>query len=233
MTSTPAPILRFDDVTVEGGHPYDTAIWGVSFELKPGELMFVRLERGHFRIPLCDAAEGLIDPLQGTVQFLATDWRARSRDQLFSSRARIGRAFDEPGWLTEMDMDDNITLALRHHTHRSDASILDEASDLARTFSLPGLPRAAPGSMRLPDLRRCACVRAFMGEPDLIILENPTTGVYPEIMPALMSSIRSARKRGAALLWTTGDWDLWTDPGIRPTLRATMSGSQMIVEKVG
>ena len=41
-----------------------------------------------------------------------------------------------------------------------------------------------------------ACVRAFLGEPILIILERPTVDVQSEIMPGLMHSIRSVRERG-------------------------------------
>jgi phospholipid/cholesterol/gamma-HCH transport system ATP-binding protein len=96
-------------------------------------------------------------------------------------------------------------------------------------FSLPGLPQGKPSSMRAPDLRRAACVRALLGKPDLLILERPEAGVYPAIMRALMSSLRAARLRGAAVLWTTDDWDVWKDPGIRPTMRCKMTGSQMSI----
>jgi len=40
-----------------------------------------------------------------------------------------------------------------------------EAAKLARMFGLPGLPRGRPAQMRLPDLQRAACVRAFLGTP--------------------------------------------------------------------
>lgn len=227
MTQAADLILEFEQVAIEGGHPYDTAIWGVTFQLAAGQLMIVRLERGHMRIPLADAAQGLAEPIQGVVRFLGRDWRERRQAELIAARSQIGRVFDEPGWLTELDMDDNITLAPRHHTKRSEAAIRDEASELARHFSLPGLPQGRSSQVRLPDLRRAACVRAFIGEPALLILENPTAGVYPEIMPALMARIKAVRARGAAVLWTTTEWEVWNDPGIRPTFRATMSGSQM------
>ena len=42
--------------------------------------------------------------------------------------------------------------------------------------------------MRLPDLQRAACVRAFLGTPDLVLLERPDEGVYPDIMPPLINA---------------------------------------------
>jgi phospholipid/cholesterol/gamma-HCH transport system ATP-binding protein len=220
-------ILEFQQVAVESGHLYDAALWQVSFRLRRGELALVHLEEGHLRIPLADAAQGLVEPVQGRVFFLAADWSVVSHDARLTARAKIGRVFDEPGWISELDMEENITLSQRHHTRRTESSIRDEASELARQFGLPGLPRSPPSGMRAPDLRRAACVRAFLGQPELLILERPTAGVYPAIMPALMAGVRKARERGAAVLWTTEDWEVWNDAGISPTMRCKMTGSQM------
>jgi phospholipid/cholesterol/gamma-HCH transport system ATP-binding protein len=226
MTDT---VLEFQQVTTEGGHLYDAALWQVSFRLQKSELMLVRLEAGHISLQLADVAQGLIEPMQGSVSFLGDRWSVLSDKARLAARARIGRVFEEPGWISELDMDDNITLLQRHHTRRPESAIRDEASELARLFSLPGLPQGRPSDMRAPDLRRAACVRAFLGQPELLILERPTAGVYPEIMPALMASVRAARLRGAAVLWTTDDSEVWNDAGIKPTIRGAMTGSQMSI----
>lgn len=220
-------ILEFQEVAVDGGHPYDTSIWQVSFTLRAGDLLLIFLEPGHLHTPLADAAQGLVEPAQGFVRYLGTDWRDRTERAANEARASIGRVYTEPGWLSELDMEDNITLAQRHHTRRKESEIRDEASELAVLFSLPGLPRGPSANMRRQDLRRAACVRALLGKPTLLILERPTAAVYPAIMPALMTSVGVARSRGSAVLWTTADRDVWNDAGIRPTARATMSGSQL------
>ncbi len=222
-------VLEFRQATVEGGHLYDTAIWQVSLRLARGEFALVCLEAGHLRTPLADAAQGLAELLQGSVHFMGEPWTSMSFGKRLAARALIGRVFEEPGWISELDMDENITLLQQHHSSRTLASINDEASELARRFSLPGLPLGRPSQMRAPDLRRAACVRAFLGEPELLILERPTTGIYPEIMPALIASIRAARARGAAVLWTTDNPDELHDPGIKPTMTCTMTGSQMSI----
>ena len=223
-------VLEFEQVTAQGGHLYDTFIWEVSFKLRRSELMLIRLESEHLFLQLADVAQGLIEPMQGSVSFLGERWSAISEKARLAARAKIGRVFEEPGWISELDMDDNITLQQRHHTRRPESAIRDEAYELARLFALPGLPQGKPSDMRAPDLRRAACVRAFLGEPQLLILERPTAGVYPEIMPPLMASVRAARSRGAAVLWTTDDWNVWNDAGIKPTIRGAMTGSQMTIQ---
>ncbi len=187
------PVLEFEDVAVPGGHPYDTALWQISFQLLQGQLMLVHLEAEQTRLPLADAAQGLVEPEAGCVQFLGQNWRELSQMAAAEARARIGRVFNDPGWLSELDIDDNIVLAQLHHTSRPESEIRDEAAELARAYSLPGLPKGRSSNVRRQDLRRAACVRAFLGKPALLILEEPTAGVYSEIMPALMTSVRSAR----------------------------------------
>lgn len=222
-------VLEFQQVTVEGGHAYDTAIWQVSLRLQRGALALVRLEPGQLRTPLADAAQGLAEALHGSVHFLGESWSALSPAARLAARAKIGRVFEEPAWISELDMDENITLAQEHHSRRPLAQIREDASELAQRFSLPGLPLGKPSRMRAPDLRRAALVRALLGTPALLILERPTSGVYPEIMPALMASVGAARARGAAVLWTTDNPEEWNDDGIRPTIRCAMTGSQLSI----
>src|SRR5687767_12556186 len=236
MMTASTPILELAGVTVESDPAYDSPVWNVSLRLGPGELALVRLERGAVRLPLADAAEGLAEPRDGTVTFLGKAWRDVPERQASALRGRIGRVFDAvgvgapgTGWVSNLDVDENVVLAQRHHTRRPSKEIVAEAAKLARMFGLPGLPRGRPAQTRVPDLQRAACVRAFIGTPDLILLERPAQSVYPEIMPPLINAVRSARGRGAAVVWLTDTPAVWNDRGIRPTWRCVMSGSQMLV----
>ena len=227
--AAPAPVLSFDAVTIESprAYEYDSSVWDVNLSLGPGELVLVRMEKEHTRLPLADAACGVIPPDQGAVRFEGQSWSDLAPDAAAARRGRIGRVFGDGGWVRTMPVADNVTLAQRHHTRRPPKEIEDEAVALARQFALPGLPRGLPTDVRRQDLRRAACVRALMGEPRLLLLEEPTDGVYPEIMPSLVNALRGARRRGAAVMWLTADGRVWNDAGIRPTAKYLMTGSQM------
>src|SRR5688572_21199323 len=131
-------ILRFGNVTVPSSPDYETGLWDISFALNPGDLLLVRIERENERLPLADATEGLVSPAQGTVSFLGKNWQSLSADHAAAQRGKIGRLFDEEGWISGLDVDENIMLAQRHHTQRSDDDIIYEALKLARMFGLPG-----------------------------------------------------------------------------------------------
>ncbi len=226
--NAPPPILKFSEVTIEPSPHYEIGLWNSSFELTQGELMLLRIERENERLPLADAAEGLVAPAQGSVNFLGEDWQRMSAGRAAEQRGKIGRLFEDDGWINDLDVDENIMLAQLHHTQRSENDILDEALKLARVFGLPGLPRGRPAGMRRWDLRKAACVRAFLGQPAFIIIEQPERGVYADLTTPLVSAVQSARSRGAAVLWTMTDPKVWRHPAIRATTRAKMFGSQML-----
>jgi phospholipid/cholesterol/gamma-HCH transport system ATP-binding protein len=226
MNDCPA-ILEFSDVTIESSPRYETGLWNSSFALNQGQLLLVRMERENERLPLADATEGLVPPTQGSVMFLGEDWRHLSADRAAAQRGKIGRLFEDEGWINDLDVDQNIMLAQLYHTSRSAKDILEEAVKLARVFGLPGLPLGRPGSMRRWDLRKAACIRAFLGQPALLILEQPERGVYADLMAPLANAVQSARRRGAAVLWIVTDPKIWNHSGIRATTRARMFGSQL------
>jgi phospholipid/cholesterol/gamma-HCH transport system ATP-binding protein len=220
-------ILKFGHVTVPSSPDYETGLQDISFALNPGDLLLVRIERENERLPLADASEGLVPPAQGTIHFLGDNWQNLSADRAAAKRGKIGRLFEDEGWISDLDVDENIMLAERHHTQRTDADIMDEALKLSRVFGLPGLPRGRPGRLRRWDLRKAACIRAFLGQPALVIIEQPVRGVYADFMAPLLSAVQSARTRGAALLWTVTDPHIWNNPAVRATARARMLGSEL------
>lgn len=227
-THSPA-VLDFRGVSTEPSAFFDTPLWDVSFRLSQGQLLLVRMERGRFRIPLADLAAGILEPADGAVEFMGRNWQEMAADYASAQRAKVGRVFESQGWINFLGVGQNITLAQRHHTTRTDTDIEAEATELARIFGLPGLPHRPVSGARLEDLNRSAFVRAFLGQPALIILERPTRDLMPAILPPLVNAVRIARGRGCAIMWTTSEDLVWRDPGIDATFKCTMFGARMNV----
>lgn len=222
-----SPILEFDQVAIASNPLYESAICDISFALAPGELLLVRLDSEHLLLPLADAAVGLVTPLSGQIRFLGLDWQTLSAEETARRRGSIGRIFPDGGWVSNLDIDENITLPQRHHSRRPEEEIMDEAALLARQFGLPGLPLGHVSQLRRQDLQKSACVRALLGHPRLVIAEDPTRDVYADIIAPLVNRLLEARRRGVAVLWTTSDRRVWNDPGLKPTALCQMAGSQM------
>src|SRR5688572_6176951 len=224
-------ILNFSGVTVRSSPEYETGLSNVCFEIGAGDLLLVRIERENERLPLADASQGLLQTDRGRVTFQGNDWVNLSVDRSATERGRIGRLFDDEGWISDLNVDENILLAQLHHTNRTEGEIMDEALKFARVFGLPGLPRGRPGKVRRWDLRKAACIRAFLGRPSLIILEQPVRGVYADFIAPLLDAVQAARRRAAAVLWTVTDPQVWKHAAQHATAKARMRGSELQMEE--
>lgn len=199
----PTSILKFENVSLVAQPPYAQELTEFSLELGAGESGLVVVPAHTEELPLADLAEGLLAPDTGSVRFQDEDWQELHPDEAAAARGKIGRVFEKRGWISNLDVDENITLAQRHHTTRRLAEIEAEALALARQFGFDDLPRLRPALLRAGELRRAAWIRALVGHPTLILLEHPLRDLPANAAAPLIAAVMAAQERGAAVLWIT------------------------------
>jgi len=200
----------------------------VDMHLFGGDVALINLERPRYGSMLVDTCCGLIQPSAGAVFFLGKDWTLLPADTANALRGRIGCAFVDGNWINRLTLLENILLPKLHHTRRSFDELRDEAAGLAEGFGLPGVPTTRPNDAMRADLQRAACVRAFLGQPSLILLEEPTYGVYPEMVPALINAIRKACDQGSAVIWLTLEEEIWRDEYIPASYRYRLTARKLM-----
>lgn len=210
-------ILAFSEVTAPSSGVHGTPIRDATFRLPRGGMVLVHVEEGHEEIPLADLASGLLAPDRGKVLFLDEDWASMSARRQSERRGRIRRVFRHFGWVSNLDIMENICLSEGHHTGRKFPDIASEADLLARRFGMEGIPAGRPPRVHSMMLRKLEWVRAFMGTPELIILERPLAGAPKGDMGRLVDAACEARQEGSAVLWITDeerDWECsqWGKP---------------------
>lgn len=220
-------ILSFENVALTADAGRGEGV-DVSFRLVGGELSMIRIESRQQGTALADTGAGLIIPRHGKITFLGKRWLELRPDIANGLRGRIGRIFSKGSWVGHLSVLDSLLLPQLHHTRRSVAELRDEAAMLAENFDLPGLPVGHPDDTLPIDLQRAACVRAFMGQPVLILIEESNPGCFKEMMPSLMNAIRNARDRGAAVLWLTSDKFIWRDHSIPAGRRYRLAGRRFM-----
>ena len=193
-----------------------------------GDLVLINLERPRFGTVLADACCGLHQAYDGSIFFLGKNWSTLPSDTANALRGRIGRVFTFGNWVNRLTLENNILLQQLHHSRKNYAQIRDEAVRLAERLGLPGLPTGLPDDLMRADNQRAACVRAFLGQPSLVLLEEPTTGVYPEILPALINVIRNACDRGAGVVWLTLTDQIWNHPILPATYRYRLTAHRLM-----
>lgn len=196
--------------------------------LRPGDILVVHVPvREENLPPLCDLASGIQAVTRGSVRFMGDDWSDTGAFRQGAMRGRIGRVFQGSAWVSNLSMAENVLLPQRHHTGRSDQALLDEAGGLARTFDLPELPAARPEALRPHDLIRWQWVRAFLGNPRLLLFDEPGAMAWEEHLPALRQRTLRQADEGGAVLWVTHEEDVWREAGTRPVLHASAGDGKL------
>lgn len=198
--------------------PYD-------LELAAGDLALIEVRNSGWAAEFADLCCGLIRLRGGSVSFLGRDWAGIPAKTAAALRGAIGRAHGKGAWVGFAGADINIMLPQLHHTTRPPAVLRDAAAHLAHAFGLPGLPLVRPDALSADDLARAVLVRAFLGEPRLLLLEHPVKGQMGDLVAPLLNALATARDRGAAGIWLTGSDLVWNDRSFPATARFRLTES--------
>lgn len=225
------PVLEFDCACLDSPDYEEDRLEGVSLALAPGTCVLVQEPSPREYLPLADAACGLMDPCRGEVRIGGEPWSQLGPAAQAARRGRIGRVFPFAAWVKNLPVLDNVVLAQMHHSRRRPEELEAEAESLARRLGLEHLPSGRVAWVRRHELRVAEWVRAFMGGPELVILENPEREAWPEHVPKLIEVVGDACRRGLAVLWITDSFRTWDDPAFGDASRFVVKGVR--VEAVG
>jgi phospholipid/cholesterol/gamma-HCH transport system ATP-binding protein len=224
----PTSILEFDNVSAAARSIHVGAVRDLRLRLGPGEIAWVALEEGREHTSLAALAQGLIEPVAGCVRFLGECWSEMGPTRQSQMRGRIRRVFEHYGWITNLDVIENLCLAEYHHTARPLDEIVEEARALARRFGLEAIPDSRPTRVNGRVLRKLEWVRALLGRPELVILERPLFGAPKDDAPRLSGAVCEATRRGTAVLWLSDDSRDLKGPELAAVRRYRMDGEQIV-----
>jgi phospholipid/cholesterol/gamma-HCH transport system ATP-binding protein len=191
--------------------------------LMSGDFALVETHDPSLAAGFADLCCGVLKLRDGSVRFLGRDWATVPDEVAAAMRGHIGRIYGAESWMGFLGTDVNILWSQLHHTRRSEAAVRQTAAEVSRSFGLPGLPLGRPDALSDADLLRAACVRAFIGEPQLVILDNGKLESLTDLRSELLHAITAMRDRQAACLWLTDGGPIWQDGSCPATTRLRLS----------
>lgn len=220
-------ILEFAGVSLHPATPHVGGLEAVNFVLSRGEIAVVELEEGREHSPLASLAQGLIPPDSGHVRFKGENWAEMPAARISTQRGLIRRVYEHYGWITNLDVMENLRLAECYHTRRPMEEIVQEIRELARRFGVDPVPDARPSRVHGMVLRKLEWVRAFVGEPELILLERPFFNAPRADAVKLTQAVCEAARKGVAVLWLADDPHILEDCGASVS-RYRMDGEKLL-----
>lgn len=170
-----------------------TAVKDVSFEVKSGEVFGLLGTNGAGKTTTLEIIEGFKAAKSGTVRCFGLD-PSKSPGAV---RSRTGIVLQTSGFFNEMSVQDTLSW------WGSISGRQDREDQVLESCGLANRARSSVGSLSGGEKRRLDLAMAIWGSPELIILDEPTTGLDPESRQMLWSLVEQQKDRGASVILTT------------------------------
>jgi phospholipid/cholesterol/gamma-HCH transport system ATP-binding protein len=198
-------VLEFKSVCYKPAAKHMSYVDNASLRLYAGNVLVVKADSDREYAPVADLALGLISPASGEVSFKDMNWADMDAFQEAENRGRIGCVFESAGWISSLNVIDNIALRERHHTRREEEDIRSEVGELVVKAGIKDSYdiNLRPAVVSKRRLRVYEWVRASMGNPDLIMLSFPERGAPSASLPYLLKLIGDMADKGSAVMLIT------------------------------
>lgn len=177
-------MLHMEHVTVtyQDGEDTLTALDNISFDANPGHLTFIIGESGSGKSTLLSAAAGLLKPDSGTILVDATPVSDEVRLQ------KIGMIFQQANLIGALNVRDQ--LLVTDHI-RGVKPRVERANELLAEVGLDGLGDRSMQQLSGGQRQRVGIARALMGEPKLILADEPTAALDSERSHEIVALLRT------------------------------------------
>jgi phospholipid/cholesterol/gamma-HCH transport system ATP-binding protein len=168
---------------------------GINLKIYDGESLVIIGPSGCGKSVLLKHIIGLMKPDNGQVLIDGEDITHFDQQKLDALRMRMGMLFQSAALFDSLNVEENVVFGLRRHTDLSDRAIHHLASEKLELVGLPGtnylMPSELSGGMR----KRVGLARAIAMEPEMILYDEPTTGLDPIMTSAIDELHLSLKER--------------------------------------
>lgn len=188
-----------------GGNKVE-ALRNVNFSVEEGEYVAIMGESGSGKTTLLNILAALDRPTGGTVQLDGKNL-ASIKDSAIASfrREHLGFVFQDFNLLDTLTLKENIVLAMALHTN-SRKKIEERVSAVMKRLGIYELRNRFPYEVSGGQKQRCACARALINRPDLILADEPTGALDSRSAQMLLETFTAMNdEMGATILMVTHD----------------------------
>jgi ABC-2 type transport system ATP-binding protein len=169
------------------------AVDGIDLEVAKGECFGLLGPNGAGKTTTIEICEGLTEPDDGTVELLGLNWKTGA-DEL---RQRIGIQLQETQFPDKLTVEETLRLFRSFYRH---GITLDESIKLAQ---LEEKRSSRVGGLSGGQKQRLAMATALVGDPELLFLDEPTTGLDPQARRHLWDLVEELKQAGRTIILTT------------------------------
>ncbi len=206
MATDNGEVVGFDNVGLRYGTGKEV-LSDVSFTLYPGSFYFLTGASGAGKTSLLKLLYLSQRPSRGQIRMFGTDVITLPRARLPGFRRRLGVVFQDFRLVPHLSAYDNIALPLRV-AGVPEADLDRPVTDMLDWVGLSHRTDARPATLSGGEQQRVAIARAVIGRPDMLLADEPTGNVDPEMAVKLLRLFEALNRLGTTVVVATHDLHL-------------------------
>jgi len=187
------PLIEMQDLTVRFGR--QTVLRTINLAVPRGQTVVIIGESGCGKTVLLKSIIGLVRPTSGEVRFDGKDLAALGEKELTRERTRFGFVFQQAALFDSLTVAQNVAFPIKEHGQKGPVDVREMVQTLLGEVGLPEnvvgkRPAELSGGMR----KRVGLARALALNPEVMLYDEPTTGLDPIMSDVINGLIQSTRK---------------------------------------
>jgi len=189
VAASPSSIVEIDQVSFG----YDAArpvLHGINLKIERGSVVGIMGQSGCGKTTLLRIIAGWLKASAGSARVLGENLNELDEARIFALRRKMGMLFQFGALFTDMSAVENVAFQMREHTNLPEALIRDLALLKLEAVGLRGAAQLMPSALSGGMARRVALARAIALDPQLMLYDEPFTGLDPIALGVIARLIR-------------------------------------------
>lgn len=187
---------------------HNTILNDISFEIEKGEFVYLIGRTGSGKTSLLKTLYGDLTLRLGDINVSGYDIRSIRSSQVPYLRRKLGIIFQDFQLFMDRSVAENLTFVMKATGWKDNAKMKQRLSDVLMQVGLGSVASKMPHQLSGGEQQRIVIARSLVNEPALIIADEPTGNLDPEVSEGIFKLFLDINKQGTAILLSTHNHQL-------------------------
>ncbi|MBL7864640.1 MAG: ATP-binding cassette domain-containing protein [Cyclobacteriaceae bacterium] len=200
------PVVRVKDVTIfQGQQP---VLQGLTFDIEKGDFVFLVGRTGSGKSSLLKTFYADLPLRLGDINVAGHNIRGLKTKEIPQLRRKIGIIFQDFQLFPDRTVADNLMFVMRATGWRDSIKMKNRLVDVLMQVGLGSVEKKMPHQLSGGEQQRIVIARALINEPKILIADEPTGNLDPEVSSGILKLFQQINRSGTAVLMATHSYGL-------------------------
>lgn len=200
------PVVRVTDASIF--HDHNTVLGDVNFEIEKGEFVFLVGRTGSGKSSLLKTLYADLPLRLGDVHIAGHKIRGIKHSEVPLLRRKLGIIFQDFQLFNDRSVGDNLMFVMKATGWSDNAKMRARLSEVLMQVGLGSVEKKMPHQLSGGEQQRVVIARALLNEPQILLADEPTGNLDPEVSNGIMKIFQQINKSGTAVLMATHSYGL-------------------------